>query len=242
MITDSQNIYLTFDIDWAANFVIRDLVEIIEKENIHVTFFCTHYNAYIESIKSHPLIEFGIHPNYNPLLTQESELTAIEILKQLKGHFPDAVSLRAHSLFQNSNLLNFYQELGIKLDSNTFVPEWSGIKLSAYPEVNGILRVPYFWEDDIYAYAIQQNIEQSWSVEKYISSDSLKVFDFHPIHVYLNTEHLDRYGKSRAILHDEIKLSGNKFAGTGTRTFLLGLIKKAKSLDYGFKSLKELLL
>lgn len=242
MIDYSKNIFLTFDIDWSPDFVVQHLVNILEKHNVSATFFCTHHNKYFDSLKNHSLIELGLHPNYNLLLDLKSDRTAKQIVFELSSFYPEAVSIRSHSLFQNSSLFFYYQQLGIKLDSNTFIPEWSGIELKVYPEVNGVIRVPYFWEDDIHVYAIEQGIEKDWNTEKYLNNDGLKVFDFHPIHVYLNTEKLSRYNDSKNFLHKKNKLdeSINKNAD-GSGMFLKHLIIDWKKQDGNFGKLKDLI-
>ena len=54
----------------------------------------------------------------------------------------------------------------------------------------------------------------------------IKVFDFHPIHIFLNTEHLDRYEKSREWHNCSENLQKQKYNGFGTHSFLINLIEK----------------
>ena len=61
-----------------------------------------------------------------------------------------------------------------------------------------MLKIPYFWEDDIEAMQ-----SDSFNIGSLINFSGLKVFDFHPIHVFLNTEALDRYEKSRPFHRDK---------------------------------------
>ena len=52
----------------------------------------------------------------------------------------------------------------------------------------------------------------------------IKVFDFHPIHIFLNTEDISRYEKTREWHRDPQKLKAYRFDGKGTRTHFLDLL------------------
>jgi len=53
----------------------------------------------------------------------------------------------------------------------------------------------------------------------------LKVLDFHPIHVFLNTESLDRYERTRPLHHNPKELIKHRFEGYGTRNRLLEVLE-----------------
>ena len=85
-----------------------------------------------------------------------------------------------------------------------------------------LTRIPYLWEDDVH-FIHKDNSD----VNHYLKFKGLKVFDFHPIHVFLNTEDLSRYNEARPHLQNHSELANyvnkNSF---GTRTFLENLIKE----------------
>ena len=61
---------------------------------------------------------------------------------------------------------------------------------------------------------------------EFLNKPGLKVFDFHPIHVFLNMEILDRYIKAKKYNNDYTKLkSFVNQTETGTKFFLENLIK-----------------
>ena len=66
----------------------------------------------------------------------------------------------------------------------------------------------------------------SWggNADRFVKHKGVKVFDFHPIHIFLNTENIDRYENSRVVQRDFEKLKEYVFAGYGTRSFLIDLI------------------
>jgi len=62
------------------------------------------------------------------------------------------------------------------------------------------------------------------SIQLLIQRDGLKVFDFHPIHVFLNTEDLARYETTREIHHKPQDLIKYRCGGQGTMTALETLL------------------
>ena len=55
-----------------------------------------------------------------------------------------------------------------------------------------MIKVPHFWEDDAECiYKTRTSMHDS------LAHEGIKVFDFHPIHVFLNTEDPTRYDKTR---------------------------------------------
>jgi hypothetical protein len=53
----------------------------------------------------------------------------------------------------------------------------------------------------------------------------IKVFDFHPVRVYLNTEHMNRYEKTRDLHHSPLKLRAHRYEGDGTRRRFLEFLR-----------------
>ncbi|MEN3014752.1 MAG: hypothetical protein ABDH21_01645 [bacterium] len=47
--------------------------------------------------------------------------------------------------------------------------------------IPNIIKVPYFWKDDIYLLT-----SKKYKIDDYLNYTGLKVFNFHPIHIYLN--------------------------------------------------------
>ena len=52
-----------------------------------------------------------------------------------------------------------------------------------------------------------------------------KVFGFHPLHIFLNTEALDRYEKIRSFQHDSKRLMDFRYDGIGARTKFIQLLE-----------------
>ena len=219
-----DKVFLTFDIDWCSDEVLSYTLDIIEKYNIKATFFVTHETNLLERMRANQNIELGIHPNFNPLLSGDFRYgkNIDEVTMYYKSIVPEAISVRSHSMTQNSPILNTFEKFDLVYDCNSFIPFSSEIGLKPYRHwTEKLIKVPYFWEDDIHCiYGWERD------VKKFIAYNGIKVFDFHPIHVYLNTEHLDRYEKSREWHNREENLPKHRYNGYGTHSFLIDLIEK----------------
>ena len=235
-----NSIFLTFDIDWAHDDVIRDTIEILNSENVRATFFVTHNCVILDELRQNENFELGIHPNFNPSLTAESgSETFTQVIDRVMQIVPEAKSVRSHSLVQSSRILDYFASCGLKIDANLYIPINSGIICRPFAIWNNILRVPHFWEDDLHLLGTNNKNNE---ISSYFSYDGIKVFDFHPIHVYLNTENIDRYESARPYYHDTnelLKLRNNGVSGT--RQFLLDIIQESKSRGFTFRTLEELL-
>ena len=185
-----EPLFLTFDIDWACDEVLADTIALAENANVAATWFVTHDTTLLHRLRNNPKFELGIHPNFNSLLegNLQNGRNAEEVIDRVLKFVPEAKAVRCHSMTQNSRLLQLFVYKGLTHDCNHFTPEQSGILLKPWRLWNGLIKVPHFWEDD--AVCIY---EVNTPVQELLSMGGLKVFDFHPIHIFLNTENLERY-------------------------------------------------
>lgn len=214
---------LTCDVDWASDFVIDDTLNFFNSLGVRVTWFATHETELNEKIlaSNH---EIGIHPNFNFLLNGNTGGLASSyegVVSKMLEYIPGAISMRSHSTAISSPILDFIKTVGINFESNIFVPYYHKI-LRPYEHYNGLLRVPYCWSDDVHL-AYRWNYQ---SVLEVLRSQEFLCIDCHPIHIYLNSENLDRYDMARRELRDEKKLSGLRNSSSyGTRNFIEDLVK-----------------
>jgi len=181
-------ILITLDIDWASDFIIQKVDEMLKEKGVKATWFVTHNSAYLDNLSKNKNYELGIHPNFLPNTTQGK--TPKEILEKLKKIVPNAVSIRSHALHQNSHLLSLYKNHGIKFDSSIFLFKTKNIEPHYSPHL-GLHRIPFFWEDDAETY--EKNPDWSFESTKHI--DGLKIYNFHPIHIILNTNNMHDFKK-----------------------------------------------
>lgn len=221
-----NNIFLTFDIDWAHEEVIEDTLELCDSYSVSATFFATHKSAALKNgaidLTRH---ELGIHPNFNPLLkNQSSKGDFSRICSDLKNDFPDATSVRSHSLCFGSLIQTSYEKLGLTHDSSIIIPyQENCFPLFPWRMWDKLVRVPYMFCDYVTA------MTTGMAMNEIASRSGLKVFDFHPIHVFLNTESLERYEQTRPIHHDPKELIKHRYSGYGTRNRLIELLEMAKT-------------
>ena len=219
--TWNSQLFLTFDIDWAHDDVLADTIDIVEVAGVAATWFVTHDTPVLQRLRDNPKFELGLHPNFDFLLECDDRngRTAEEVVDRLQQLVPEATSVRSHSLTQSSKLLALFQRKGLSHDCNHLIPEQVNMELKPWAMWNGMTRVPYFWEDDVCA-----SYQQNTPVEKLTMRHGLKVFDFHPIHVFLNTEELSRYERTRSLHQKPAELTNHRCSEDGTRTILQKLL------------------
>jgi hypothetical protein len=216
-----ENTYLTFDVDWASDDVINYTIDILEKYNAKATFFITHDTKILDRLRKNPNFELGIHPNFNFLLNGSTEkgLNYNQVIENILKIVPEAVSVRSHSMTQNSNILDAFKKFGLTHDCNHFISNSSGIKLKPWVLWNGLIRCPYFWEDDIYV--MEKNKRD---INYTCSQEGLKIFDFHPIHIFLNMSKISQYESTRKYHND------------------YGILKKYRNQEYGTENILKFIL
>lgn len=223
--TWNNNIFLTFDIDWACDKVLEDTIDLVEKADIAATWFVTHDSPLLERLRTNPKFELGIHPSFNFLLEGNpgNGRNIEEVTNRLLAIVPDAKSVRCHSMTQNTRILQLFCDKGLVYDCNHFVPVQSGIQLKPWKLWNGLVKVPHYWEDD--AAFIYNDM---FDIRTLCRRRGIKVFTFHPIHVFLNTENTERYESTRSWHHDPEKLIKQRGDHpNGTRMLLKQLFEKA---------------
>ncbi len=170
------NVCLTFDVDWAPEEVLKYVVEKLTKSNLKATFFATHNSEILKSLDPN-LFEIGIHPNFNNF----NEDLSFPV-KELKQIYPNAIGGRSHSLFCSSKILEIYEKFGLKYESNVFLPYHEN--LTAVKRRRNLTSIPFFWSDD---YCLDNNLIFNKKENILLEMNGLKVFNFHPIHIFANT-------------------------------------------------------
>ena len=221
----SQTPYLTLDVDWAHDDILADAIELVEAYQVPATWFVTHDTPLLARLRSNPNFELGIHPNFNFLLNGDDRFgkNAADVVDRLMAIVPEAKCVRSHSTTQSSGLLDLFMRKGLTYECNSFIPVQSGIELKPWLLWSGITCVPYCWEDDVACLYGPEN--GSWPISRLIGLEGIKVFDFHPVHIFLNTEQMDRYEKTRPWHRAPQELRAHRFEGEGSRTRFLEFLR-----------------
>jgi hypothetical protein len=124
---------------------------------------------------------------------------------------------------QSSGLLQMFLECGLTHDANTFIPLSSNIQVYPYHHWNGLIKVPYNWEDDVH-------IEYGWDYPmafEAIKARDHNVLDFHPIHLFLNSADMRPYNEAKQRFSDPGVdfLEYVNHEQPGSKDFLLELVK-----------------
>lgn len=217
------------DIDWAGDEVIAFALDIFRERGVKVTVFATHETPALRNLDEE-LFEVGIHPRFD---TVEGAGREIERLLRL---FPGARGVRSHSLFQSSPILDMFVDSGLKYDCNLYLPKQEGLR--PFVNWNGLIRIPYFWEDGGHMLYGDPWTPGALGMDR----PGLKIFNFHPVHIFLNTEKLERYREAKPHLKDAEKLRGfsnPESSGNGTRIFLNQLLQHIQDKKVSPPTLRE---
>lgn len=227
-------IAFTSDIDWAPEEIIADTINLFEFYGVKCTFFSTHHSIEL-SKSSKKLFEIGIHPNFNPILNGQSNKRPEDILDDILDIHPDSIGIRSHSMLQSTNLLQLFADKKLIYEANHFMPYQTNIK--PFRLWTGMIRIPYNWEDDVHwAYG---NTFDSCGMD--LNNDNLIVFDFHPIHIYLNTENKFRYNEAKKHYNDpKTLLNYRNKEVKGTRDLLVSLLSFCKQNNISGYKLSEI--
>lgn len=218
----NKSVFLTFDMDWACDAILADTLGMVERYKVSATWFVTHETTLLERLRNNPKFEMGIHPNFNFLLNGDFKngSSADEVVERIMKIVPEAHSLRSHSLTWGDGISQVIRKRSIKIVSNVMIPEQNQIVLHPWQDWYGITHTPYFFQDSSCFY-----FKHNSSINELSVRDGLKVFNFHPIHVFLNTESMDRYERTRPFHKNPEELIKHRYDGFGTRSRLLELLK-----------------
>lgn len=190
---------ITFDVDWAPDWVVEDCVDMCVSRNIPVTVFVTHQSSILKDLLTDSNIEVGIHPNF--LQGSSHGSTIVEVLDYCMDLVPTAKSMRTHGLVQTTQLFGTIADCytSIEIDVSLFLPNHPFLEpVNMYYGASErcIKRIPYFWEDDCFA----MDPNHSWDLSvPILKAPGYQVFDFHPIHVAANMSSLKGYNRLKRI-------------------------------------------
>ncbi len=227
-------IIFTMDVDWAPEEVIEYSLAIFREYRAKCTLFATHASDVLRSC-DRALFEIAIHPNYNQLLNGKANKTYRDVVDELMQIYPEAKGARGHSTTQNTPIIEYYAERGLIYDSSTMLPY--ATNLAPIKLWNGMLRIPYNWGDDAH-WMYGRTFDQSGLA---MNGEALNILDFHPVHIFLNTESQARYDSAKLYYQDPKHLAGfvNKGPFPGTKDLLVQSLETAISMNTASMTLLE---
>lgn len=169
-------IALSSDLDWAPDETINYFLDILDEYKCKITIFGTHKINY----RQH---EIALHPN---TFKHKDHLEAIKEIHQV---FQEAKGVRMHGLQVWNRLLLDLPKFNLKYDSTYFMPDQ---KIKPYEIFPGVIELPIYWEDDLAMIRNSLKINKDRLKEQQ-TSDYLYLYNFHPIHIYMNTYDMKFY-------------------------------------------------
>ena len=219
---------VTIDLDWAPDVAIDHTARLLLEREVPATWFVTHASPAIDRLRERPdLFELGIHPNFRPGSTHGVDEASV--LAHCLTLVPDAISMRSHSLHCSTPLLaHVLDTTPIRVDSSLLLMHATGLAPFTFTwNRKTLVRVPLVWEDDL----VMEEEPSSWTLDtEWLDAPGLKVFDFHPIHVFLNSSAMAPYQELRARTPmrdvDEAALRPHVSDRPGTGTLFVELLEE----------------
>lgn len=214
---------LTTDIDWAPDYCVEDVFRLIEDAGLRLTAFATHDSHVARTAPK--FVEIGLHPD-NTRPHPEHGLS--RKIPDLLDIYPQAVGLRAHRNFFGQNIAQMAAAAGLQYDAS--VLHWRQPFCQAGIDQYGLVRMCYNWEDGIHA-----DRGLPWDLAHVpIAGPGLKIFNMHPIFIYLNCPD---DGYRRRVVKDYKDLTTIPrnvvdplvHDGYGARRFLIDLLQHLKA-------------
>lgn len=185
---------ITIDVDWAPDFAIDWAAERLVANSVPATWFVTHESEAIDRLRRRPdLFELGIHPNFSPGSTHGAGSS--EVLRHCLAIVPDARIVRTHQLVQSTPLLTeIIGTTPIIADCSLYLPHATAAEPTVmWYEKRPLVRIPYIWEDDFEV----ERPRPIWRLRGMVEP-RLRIFAFHPIHLFLNSTSMDAYRRLKA--------------------------------------------
>jgi hypothetical protein len=174
-----KRVHITFDVDWAPDYMLRHVLGILDRYDVGATFFATHETALLKEIAAQGRHEVGCHPNLSPNSSQGAGID--QVLNALTRWYPGAVGCRFHVLGFSYRDLMKLRPAGIRYDVSRLMYNTSHLQPAYHPDLNLTL-VPYMWEDGICENAGDQVSIRSMMLD----TPGLKVLNFHPMNIFIN--------------------------------------------------------
>jgi hypothetical protein len=220
-------ICLTVDVEWAHPDVLADMTRALDERGLRATLFCTH--AGIPAGRH----ERALHPNFRrsgdtmqhlarehaDFATWSEPRVYDAVVRHTKSFCPEAVGVRAHSLFRDTELAPVYRSHGLRYDSSVFLP--FAPATTVVRGDSGVVELPIYYMDHM---DIRNGMTDFRHASLGLDRPGLKVFDFHPNIVFINARSNDDYLESKQHYDDPETLLAMRREGRGIRTLFFELL------------------
>ena len=217
-------ICISFDSDHMSNLRMVEFLDAFQIEG-NATFFCTQPYASLERTEH----EIAPHPTLIP----QTDWTAV--LNKAREDFPYATGWRSHSCvfshliaeWLSKNAYNYVSVHDCFLQPKPVPTKhaWGVWQIPIYYMDNLDFSYHHFWKDDNHQKFNPAIIENS------LSNAGVYAYDFHPIHLLLNTPSVEYYMEIRDAFLAGEKIENLRWQGYGTASFFNQLMASMKQLN-----------
>jgi hypothetical protein len=208
-----DTVAITLDVDWAPEEAIAATAAVLDAAGVKATYFATHDSEALRRLDPERF-EIGLHPNFNDALSDLERP-----LEELGALYPDALGARSHSLFVSSQILGLYRRHGLRYEANVFLDGHPDLR--PVPRFADLVSIPFNWSDDKHLERGRDFTVEATGLDR----PGLKVFNFHPIHVFMNTTSDAHYASYREHYRDAAALQPHVGDGDGIGTLFERLVK-----------------
>jgi hypothetical protein len=221
-LNDHPLVVFTADQDWAPEWACEVFVSEINTNELPVHVFRTNLSPTLDKAVIDGVITHGWHPNFKADSTHGT--TIGEVISTMQAINSESRTVRAHSYFESSETWDHLYAAGQIIESHgvTLLEE----NLQPIRMASRLIRVPVFFEDDVFMRESPDELNCELLFKRLLSP-GLKVLDFHPIHIGLNSKSLIHYAETRLLLNNE-SLFLESVNHRGIRTVMNEMIKFIK--------------
>jgi hypothetical protein len=233
---DEPTFVLTSDQDWAPDWALSAMLEIVADHDVPLHLFVTNESEPLRGERP-ARMTLGIHPNFLADSTQGA--SPDEVIDFCLAIVPGADTFRSHAISDNNHILLNLARRGFVADSNLATFLQPG--LAPVIHSTGLLRFPIFFEDDVFLWWASPDLEPAL-LRPLLLAPGLKVLNFHPAFVAINAPSVDYFDARRRSLfgpagaHTQIE----PYAGRGVARLLVDLIDTVRGAGFDFISFPEL--
>ena len=192
-----ESVTIGFDVDWASDFILEDVLQLASEDGVKAALFLTHISPLARKLFKEKKYDFDLHRNFEKILNGDNSnrKDAADVLRGLMIQFPGVDVVRSYSLTTSSRLKALFRDKNFSVEI-CFITNGVRTKFQNFwTEFSGMTHVPITFEDDVW-FALEEG-EIGAHPSNILQHDALNILTFHPIHLYLNTTNVAHYNASR---------------------------------------------
>jgi hypothetical protein len=222
---DNPLVVFTADQDWAPEWANQIFIDEVSRVRVPMHIFRTNASPVIDESVNAGILTQGWHPNFKANSTHGDSIS--NIISHMHSIAPASRTVRAHSYFETSEIWDCLYRAGQIVESHGV----TDMEINVVPlrMASRMIRLPVFFEDDVFFRNEPDELNLSFLKQRLLTP-GLKLLDFHPIHIAMNTSSIAHYESVKFKLEKKVdETSGSSFRGIRTVfNEIVGLIRQEK--------------